>query len=419
MYFLKNENIQIEHPYDCDGYVEKDLFLRLLIEYKFDEFLANSVARAKVLVQVLYYLKKFELNGNKLPNVIMVGDKNEVFVMHTNPLLDYLDENIDWKIAPSSAPEKNPELISKIVKDNKINPFVWVIDDNFSLANDAEVTIEVNPDDVTSDLMHVLRNTRVNRISMGIQTFSDPLLRFLNRRHTSHQAIEAVHLCQDSGFGNISLDLIYGLPGQTMETWKRDVGQLLSLDVPHISAYALSYEEGTPLYKMLQEKQVSEVDEELSWQMYEYLMDEVAEVGIEHYEISNFAKPGMHSRHNSSYWNGSPYLGLGPGAHSYDGNNVRRSNDTSLKGYVQASADVPHQTETLSPEECYDELVMTRLRTASGLPLALLTSAQQSYCLQMAEPHIQCGNLLYENATLRLSRKGIFISNSVISDLMY
>ena len=293
------------------------------------------------------------------------------------------------------------------------------INDNFSLANDAEVTIEVNPDDVTSDLMHVLRNTRVNRISMGIQTFSDPLLRFLNRRHTSHQAIEAVHLCQDSGFGNISLDLIYGLPGQTMETWKRDVGQLLSLDVPHISAYALSYEEGTPLYKMLQEKQVSEVDEELSWQMYEYLMDEVAEVGIEHYEISNFAKPGMHSRHNSSYWNGSPYLGLGPGAHSYDGNNVRRSNDTSLKGYVQASADVPHQTETLSPEECYDELVMTRLRTASGLPLALLTSAQQSYCLQMAEPHIQCGNLLYENATLRLSRKGIFISNSVISDLMY
>ena len=292
------------------------------------------------------------------------------------------------------------------------------IQENFTLAKDAEVTIESNPDDVTPEWLAALSQTPVNRISMGVQTFSDSLLRFLNRRHTSHQAIETVQRCQDAGYSNISLDLIYGLSGQTFEDWCRDVKLLLSLDVPHLSAYALSYEEGTALSKMLQDGKVNEASDELSWQMYEYLMNETAAAGMEHYEISNFAKPGMHSRHNSSYWDGSPYLGLGPGAHSYDGGCVRRSNDTSLKDYVCSTADVPHQKEVLTPEEQYDELVMTRLRTASGLPLSLLTPEQRSYCMEMAEPHIHSGNLVQDGLVLRLSRKGIFISNSIISDLM-
>ena len=291
--------------------------------------------------------------------------------------------------------------------------------DNFALSEDAEVTIEANPDDVTPEWLSALSQTPVNRISMGVQTFSDSLLRFLNRRHTSRQAIEAVRLCQDAGYSNISLDLIYGLPGQTLKDWKSDVKQLLSLDVPHLSAYALSYEEGTVLSKMLQEGSVNEASDELSWQMYEYLMDETAVTGMQHYEISNFSMPGMHSRHNSSYWDGSPYLGLGPGAHSYDGGRIRRSNNTSLKEYVQATNDVPHQEEILTPEELYDELVMTRLRTASGLPLSLLAPKQKDYCLRMAKPHIGNGYLLQERNALRLSRKGIFVSNSIISDLMY
>lgn len=292
------------------------------------------------------------------------------------------------------------------------------IQENFTLAKDAEVTIEANPDDVTPEWLAALSQTPVNRISMGVQTFSDSLLCFLNRRHTSHQAIEAVQRCQDAGYSNISLDLIYGLPGQTFEDWCRDVKLLLSLDVPHLSAYALSYEEGTVLNKMLQDGKVNEASDELSWQMYEYLMNETAAAGMEHYEISNFAKPGMHSRHNSSYWDGSPYLGLGPGAHSFDGGCVRRSNDTSLKDYVCSTADVPHQKEVLTPEEQYDELVMTRLRTALGLSLSLLTPEQRSYCMEMAEPHIHRGDLVQDGLVLRLSRKGIFISNSIISDLM-
>ena len=292
------------------------------------------------------------------------------------------------------------------------------INDLFTLADNAEVTIEINPDDVTPHFVETLSQTPVNRISMGVQTFSDELLRFLNRRHTSAQALQAVQLIRDAGYNNISLDLIYGLPGQTLRDWERDVRQLLALDVPHLSAYALSYEEGTPLHNLLLEGKVSEVSDELSWQMYEYLMDETAAAGFEHYEISNFAKPGKCAKHNCSYWDGSPYVGFGPGAHSYDGNNVRRSNNTSLSDYVHATSDVLHQIEVLSPQERYDEYVMIHLRTASGLSLAHLTSEQKAYCLQMAEPHIRCGNLLKEGDRLRLSRKGIFVSNIVISDLM-
>lgn len=293
------------------------------------------------------------------------------------------------------------------------------IAESFTFAEDAEITIEVNPDDVTPRLIEVLHQTPVNRISMGVQTFSDKLLRFLNRRHTSAQALQAVRLFREANYNNISLDLIYGLPGQTFSEWKKDVDMVVNLGVPHLSAYALSYEEGTALHKMLEEGHVVETPDELSWQMYDYLMDKTTDAGMEHYEISNFAIPAKQARHNSSYWNGSPYLGLGPGAHSYDGENIRRSNNTSLKEYVQATADVPHQTEILTPGERYDEIVMTRLRTFSGLPLGVLTAEQRTYCLQMAEPHILNGNLVKEGDVLRLSKRGIFVSNSVISDLMF
>ena len=293
------------------------------------------------------------------------------------------------------------------------------IAESFTFAEDAEITIEVNPDDVTPRLIEALHQTPVNRISMGVQTFSDKLLRFLNRRHTSAQALQAVRLFREANYNNISLDLIYGLPGQTFSEWKKDVDMVVNLGVPHLSAYALSYEEGTALHKMLEEGHVVETPDELSWQMYDYLMDKTADAGMEHYEISNFAIPAKQAQHNSSYWNGSPYLGLGPGAHSYDGENIRRSNNTSLKEYVQATADVPHQTEILTPGERYDEIVMTRLRTFSGLPLGVLTAEQRTYCLQMAEPHILNGNLVREGDVLRLSKRGIFVSNSVISDLMF
>lgn len=288
----------------------------------------------------------------------------------------------------------------------------------FTFSADAEITIEANPDDVTPMWLETLKATPVNRISMGVQTFSDEILRFLRRRHTARQALDAVSLCREYGYDNISLDLIYGLPGQSMEQWKEDVRQVLSLNVPHLSAYSLSFEEGTPLSRMQEEGTVSEVPDSLSWQMYEYLMVETEKAGMQHYEISNFSMPGMHSRHNSSYWYGKPYLGLGPGAHSYDGKRLRRANQSDLKPYVSACGDVPNTYEMLTDEELYDELVMTRLRTSQGLDLSLLSGNEREYCLSMAAKHVEKGLLVLADDNLRLSKEGIFVSNDIISDIM-
>lgn len=288
----------------------------------------------------------------------------------------------------------------------------------FAFTEDAEITIEANPDDMTPEWLAALKATPVNRISMGVQTFSDDILRFLHRRHTSEQAHHAVSLCREHGYSNISLDLIYGLPGQTMEQWRSDVRQVLSLKVPHLSAYSLSFEEGTALCRMLESGQVQEAPDSLSWQMYEHLMQETEQAGMLHYEISNFCMPGMYSRHNSSYWCGKPYLGLGPGAHSYDGMRLRRANDGDVKAYVKAEADVPHTVEVLTDDEVYDEFVMTRLRTSQGLPLSELSCDDREYCLAMSSPHLEKGLLLLEDGHLRLSKEGIFVSNDIISDIM-
>lgn len=292
------------------------------------------------------------------------------------------------------------------------------VQETFCMDHLQEVTIEANPDDVTPQWVEALHETPVNRISMGVQSFNDEMLRLLRRRHTVQQALDAVTLCRKEGFVNLSLDLIYGLPQQTLAQWQDDVDTLLSLGTPHVSAYALSIEEGTKLWQMVERGEIRETDEELQGQMYEYLMDATAHAGMEHYEISNFALPGFRSRHNSCYWQGIPYLGLGPGAHSYDGKTTRRANFPSLTKYLAAEGgDVPHEVEHLTPEECYNELIMTRLRTADGLALSALSDRQRDYCLRQATPYLRTGQLVLSGDVLRLHRSGIFISNSIISQL--
>lgn len=290
--------------------------------------------------------------------------------------------------------------------------------DTFDIAPDAEVTIEANPDDVTPEWVADLHPTPVNRISMGVQTFDDDILHLLGRRHTSQQAREAVRLCHDGGYDNLSLDLIYGLPRQTFDIWQHDVEQLLSLGTRHISAYALSYESGTRLERMLEQGLIEETDEELSLRMYRHLCQETRQHGFEHYEISNFALPGYHSRHNSSYWQSLPYLGLGAGAHSFDGHLTRRANLPDVTAYISAQGDAPHETELLSPEEATDELIMTRLRTARGLRLTELSLPHRDALMRQAHPHIAAGRLTIQEDTLRLTEEGIFVSNDIISDLM-
>lgn len=286
------------------------------------------------------------------------------------------------------------------------------------LQEDAEVTIECNPDDVTPEFVDALKATPVNRVSMGVQTFNDNLLRLLRRRHTSAQAHRAVSLLREAGYGNLSLDLMYGLPGQTMEMWRKDVDEILSLHVPHLSAYSLQWEEGTPLYRMLERGEVAEASDEVSRGMYEYIVKATAMYSMEHYEVSNFAMPGMRARHNSGYWRDEPYVGLGPGAHSYDGANVRSSNPSDLKAYIMSDGMPEREVEVLDEDCLYEEKVLKGLRTIDGLDLSTLKPKYREYAMKMAELHIKSGRMVQCGDVLRLTEDGIFVSNDIMSDMM-
>lgn len=285
-----------------------------------------------------------------------------------------------------------------------------------------ETTVEVNPDDVTSDLAQSLHDMGVNRVSMGVQSFDDDELRLMGRRHDAQRAIDAVEALRAHAIDNISIDLIYGIPGQTMETWRQSVGRAIALRPQHISAYNLTYEVGTPLWRMRQRGDIHEVDDDTCVAMYGLLVDSLRKAGFEHYEISNFALPGMHSRHNSAYWDGTPYLGLGAAAHSYDGR-MRRSNIADLRGYVHhiVDQDVAYSEEVLTPHERYDETVMLALRTARGLDTAIIHDqfGQDTYdhLMRQAAPHIAAGRVTAHGGWLRLTADGVMLSDAIISDL--
>ena len=293
---------------------------------------------------------------------------------------------------------------------------------NFQLA---EITLEANPDDLTEEYVQGLRTLPFNRVSIGIQSFHDRTLRLVGRRHTAQEAIEAVHRCQRMRLTNISIDLMYGLPGETLDDWAYSLDQAIALGVPHISAYHLTYEEGTRLWRMKEQGIVSPIDEEQSIRAFELLREKLLAAGYEHYEISNFALPGYHSRHNSSYWQGIPYIGIGPGAHSYDGTD-RRWNLSSLTDYIATpeGEDVPHEVEHLTTEERYDERIITELRTARGINLTSLLAdfgeRYHAHCLRCATPYIHRGQLIHTaDNHLRLTPESIFISDAVMRDLLY
>lgn len=282
--------------------------------------------------------------------------------------------------------------------------------------SDVEITMECNPDDVGEEL---LRGLPVNRVSMGVQTFSDSRLRFLHRRHTADQARKAVGILRGAGIGNVSIDLMFGFPDETLEEWERDIDEALSLDVEHISAYGLMFEEGTPLYNMLQQGKVRQTDEEVGLRMYELLADKLTSAGYEHYEISNFARPGFRSRHNSSYWNDTPYLGLGAAAHSYD-RRTRSWNVADIMAYMEGMehGERRFECESIDPRTHYDDRVMTALRTCEGLDLAELDSHHRDFLLKAAATYINNGKVEIKDGHLRLTRSGIAVSNLIMSDLM-
>lgn len=295
---------------------------------------------------------------------------------------------------------------------------------HYDIDNCKEITLEANPDDLSNDYLQMLASFPFNRISMGIQTFNESTLKLLKRRHSASQAIEAIMRSREAGFKNISIDLIYGLPGETAGQWEHDIQQAIDLQPEHISAYHLIYEEGTPIYTMLQQHQVQEVDEESSVNFFSILMDRLKAAGYEHYEISNFCQPGKYSRHNTSYWKGIPYLGCGPSAHSFNGH-TREWNVASISDYIEGidKEERRFETEVRDKATAYNELIITSIRTMWGIPLNKLEQEYGpeflNYCRKMAVPYVISGKLSERDNTLRLTREGIFISDSIMRDLLF
>jgi oxygen-independent coproporphyrinogen-3 oxidase len=317
-----------------------------------------------------------------------------------------------------------------------------------------EVTIECNPDDVTPEWAAALAPLGINRVSMGAQTFDDSRLRFLHRRHTAAQVEQAVRTLRAAGIRNISIDLMYGFPGETLEDWQRDIDAALALGVEHLSAYCLMVEEGTVLYEKMRdgenekmrngenEEMINDKAEETERAMYELLIDRLTSAGYEHYEISNFAlrpaavpadQPSPYrSRHNSNYWNDTPYIGLGAAAHSYtpaapslsgspaESVAIRSWNVSDLRQYIEAieHGERPCEEEVLDEDTRYNDRITVALRTSDGLDLTTLSERHLHYCMKEAHRFLSDGLLTLRGQHLVLTRRGLFVSDMVMRALM-
>lgn len=282
-----------------------------------------------------------------------------------------------------------------------------------------EITLEVNPEDITPEYARAIATAGITRVSMGVQTLSDSLLRDIGRRHTSTQALKAFCSLRQAGLSNISLDLMFGLPGQTMTEWEESLRQILELRPEHLSAYSLMLEPGTRLYARWKAGKLNEVSQETAEQMYLTLCAETASAGYDHYEISNFSLPGFHSRHNSSYWDLTPYLGLGPGAHSFDGV-TRRFNPPDLRRYLSTQASITEKEDS-SIRERLEEFIMLRLRTREGMDLtqieSLFGTGTASRIMDRATKLIERGSLELTGTILAIPEHRWLVADPIIIDL--
>ncbi len=306
----------------------------------------------------------------------------------------------------------------------QINEIFSELQNNFQIDAHAEITFEANPDDLTAEYIAELQKTPINRISLGIQSFFDNDLKRMNRRHSGAEAIASVRRLQEAGYENISGDLIYGLPEQTSEKWSENLKLFFDLNIPHLSAYHLTYEKDTAFYKMLKSGKLAEHADKKSEEFFTTLLDLAHTNGFLQYEISNFAKLGLHSRHNSTYWTNTPYLGLGPSAHSYN-RTSRQWNKADVKHYITElyEGKLCCETEILSKADLYNEFVMKNLRKVSGVNLHELESSfEESFkkiFWESARKYQASKHLEINKDSVFLSRSGIFISDRIISEMFY
>jgi oxygen-independent coproporphyrinogen-3 oxidase len=288
----------------------------------------------------------------------------------------------------------------------------------FSIKENAEITLEANPDDLTEEKLKMLQDTPVNRLSIGIQSFSDEDLQFMNRAHNSGEAHRCIERAQQYGFDNLTVDLIYGSPTTSDEQWIANIDRLFEYGIPHLSCYCLTVEARTALAHFVKTGKVSDVDDEQASRQFDILMEKMEAQGYEHYEISNFARPGRHAIHNSNYWRGEAYLGIGPSAHSY--NRTSRqwnlpNNSKYIKGLKEGK--VPFEKEELTPEQIYNEYVMTGLRTKWGVELDRIAPAFQQHFLQEASPYLADGKMEKKDNAFVLTRTGKHLADRIAMEL--
>lgn len=332
---------------------------------------------------------------------------------------DFLHEPVRTIYLGGGTPSQlSPAMIRRILS---------ALDKHFDLSQCEEVTMEANPEDIAHEnyclelftqreyLNEVPLSHPVNRISMGVQSMVDSELSLLRRRHNAATVRRAVERLRNAAITNLSLDLMYGLPQQTLDSWRFSIAQLLELNPEHISAYNLSVEEGTRLKLLVERGEMTICDDETCLAMAQYLRDELKNAGYEQYEISNYGKPGFHSRHNSSYWIQTPYLGLGPGAHSYDGGSIRSWNAPHLSNYLKGIRE--ENCECLTPTDLYNERVMLGLRTSRGVPMEVFSPYHKM--VDAIITSLFTRNLVHiSNNHLILTEAGLALGDEVIRELM-
>ncbi|GAB1415210.1 radical SAM family heme chaperone HemW [Paludibacter sp.] len=352
-----------------------------------------------------------------------MGDSDEKTVAFLNALIEEINQRSNYLNGESIQTIYFGGGTPSVLNYNQFKIIFDEIYKNFEVDSNAEITMEANPDDLTESYFQSISPLPFNRLSIGIQSFNNYHLRLINRRHDSQQAINAVKNARKYGFNNISIDLIYGLPTQTLEDWKYQLDEAFKLDVEHISAYNLTYEEGTALWTQRKKNIIREVDEETTLEMFDFMRDEMILRGYEAYEISNYSKPGYRSRHNSAYWKFTPYLGLGPSAHSFDGK-TRQWNISSINKYIDniKNHKAYFEKEILSKQNFYNDQIMVSLRTSEGIDIQNIKqkfgSEYYDYLCYQADIQMHKGLLKKNETYLTLTKEGLHLSNQVIVELM-
>jgi oxygen-independent coproporphyrinogen III oxidase len=308
-----------------------------------------------------------------------------------------------------------------LLTEDELALLMEAVEGNFRLSGNPEITLEANPDDLSEDKLKICIAGGINRLSSGIQSFHDRDLKFMNRAHSAPEAETSLELAMRY-FENISVDLIYAIPGLSNEQWVENLQKVVKAGVPHISSYALTVEAGTALARFIEKKVVPPVDDEAAESQFRKLTEILDAAGFIHYELSNFGKPGFFSRNNTAYWQGKPYLGIGPSAHSYNGL-IRKWNLRNNNKYLRALAEglLPCEQEVLSKKDRYNEYVMTGLRTMWGVSLEYVQTNfglnYYEYLLQQASKQLDRQLLSLEQGTLKVTKKGKFLSDGIASDL--